>query len=122
MTPTLWGREPALWIATIAALLGIGVTLGLDGLSAEQAAAIVALLSALAAIWTAWLVRPVAPALFTGAVTAAAVLLAAYGLEVSQQTVGAVNLAVIALLTFLTRGQVSPAHDVDPAVLGKHRG
>jgi len=118
-TPTLFGREPALYIAAIAAILGIAVTLGIDGLSATQAAAIVAVLNAAAAVWTAMLVRPIAPAAFTGLVSAAAALLAAYGLDVSQETVGAINGAVLAVLALLTRGQVSPARNVDPAVLGK---
>lgn len=119
MSPTLFGREPALWIAALAALLGIGVTLGLDGLSATQAAAIVAVLNAAAAVWTALKVRPVAPAAFTGAVSAGAALLVAYGLDVSQETVGAINVAVLAVLSLLTRGQVSPAGRIDPAVLGQ---
>lgn len=108
-TPSVLGREPALWIAAIAAVLGIGVTFGLDGLSAGQAAAIVVALNAAAAVWAALLVRPIAPAVFTGAVSAGAALLAAYGLHVSQETVGAVNVAVLAVLGLLTRGQVSPA-------------
>jgi hypothetical protein len=107
--PTLWGREPALWIAALAALLGIGVTLGLPFLSPGQAAAIVAVLNAAAAVWMAVLTRPIAPAAFTGATAAAAALLAAYGLHLPQETVGAVNVAVLAVLALLTRGQVSPS-------------
>lgn len=120
-TPTIMGREPALWIAAITAGLGVLVTLGLDGLSAEQAAAIVAVLNAAAAIWLALLVRPIAPAVFSGAVSAGAALLLAYGLPVPPETVGAVNLVVLTVLSLLTRGQVSPATQVDPAVLGQRR-
>ncbi|MEV1331112.1 hypothetical protein AB0J20_16220 [Micromonospora costi] len=107
----LFGREPTLWIQAIAALLGVFVTFGLPGLSATQAAAIVAALTAAAAAVNAALVRPVAPAAFTGLVTAVAVLVAAYGLNVSQETVGAVQVAVVGFLALLTRNQVTPAAD-----------
>lgn len=110
-----FGREPTLYIQAISAALGVAVTFGLDGLSATQAAAIVAVLTAVTTAINAALVRPVAPAAFTGLVTAAAVLLAAYGLEVAQETVGAVQVAVIAVLALLTRTQVAPTADVPRA-------
>lgn len=112
----IFGREPTLWINTIAALLGIVVTFGWDGLSATQAAAIVAVLQGLLSAVNAVLVRPVAPAAFTGLVTAVAVLGAAYGLNASQEQVGAVQFAVLALLVLMTRNQVTPASD--PAIGG----
>lgn len=107
----LFGREPTLVIQAVSALLGVVVTFGMDGLSATQAAAIVAALTAVTAAINAALVRPVAPAAFTGLVTAVAVLVAAYGLEVSQETVGAVQVAVVGVLALLTRTQVTPAAD-----------
>ncbi|WP_371409722.1 hypothetical protein OG423_14045 [Micromonospora zamorensis] len=107
----LFGREPTLVIQAISALLGVVVTFGIDGLSAIQAAAIVAALTAVTTAINAALVRPVAPAAFTGLVTAVAVLVAAYGLEVSQETVGAVQVAVVGVLALLTRNQVTPTSD-----------
>lgn len=107
----LFGREPTLYIQALSAMLGVFVTFGVDGLSATQAAAIVAVLSAVLAAVNAAMVRPVAPAAFTGLVTAVAVLVAAYGLEVSQETVGAVQVAVVGVLALLTRNQVTPAAD-----------
>ena len=104
----LFGREPTLYIQAISALLGVAVTFGIDGLSAEQSAAIIAVLSAVLAAVNATMVRPVAPAAFTGLVTAVAVLVAAYGLDVSQETVGAVQVAVVGVLALLTRNQVTP--------------
>ncbi|WP_047892145.1 hypothetical protein [Micromonospora sp. RV43] len=105
---TTFGREPTLYIQALSALLGVLVTFGIDGLSAEQSAAIIAVLSAVLAAVNATLVRPVAPAAFTGLVTAVAVLVAAYGLDVSQETVGAVQVAVVGVLALLTRNQVTP--------------
>lgn len=107
----LFGREPTLYIQALSAMLGVFVTFGVDGLSATQAAAIVAVLSAVLAAVNAAMVRPVAPAAFTGLVTAVAVLVAAYGMEVSQETVGAVQVAVVGVLALLTRNQVTPAAD-----------
>lgn len=107
----IFGREPTLVIQAISALLGVIVTFGIDGLSAIQAAAVVAVLTAVTTAINAAAVRPVAPAAFTGLVTALAVLVAAYGLNVSQETVGAVQVAVVGVLALLTRNQVTPAAD-----------
>ncbi|MEU5946325.1 hypothetical protein ABZ793_12275 [Micromonospora sp. NPDC047465] len=107
----IFGREPTLYIQALSALLGVFVTFGLPGLSATQAAAIVAALTAVTTAVNAAMVRPVAPAAFTGVVTALAVLVAAYGLEVSQETVGAVQVAVVGVLALLTRTQVTPTAD-----------
>lgn len=104
----IFGREPALVIASLSAGLSLLVTFGF-GLSAEQAGAIVAVISAVFAAATAAVTRPIAPSAFTGLVAAVAALLAAYGLELSAEKVGAINAVVLAGLALLTRGQVSPA-------------
>lgn len=101
-------REPTLIISTVAALLGLLVTFNLHWLNAGQAALIVALFNAILGAWNALKVRPIAPAAFTYLVGTAAVLAAAYGLHVSEQTVGAVNGVVLAVLALLTRAQVTP--------------
>ena len=46
---------------------------------------------------------------------AGAVFLAAFGWETSQETIGAVNMAALAVLTLLTRGQVAPSSPDAPA-------
>jgi hypothetical protein len=101
------GREPALIISTLSALLSLIVTFNV-GMSGEQAGAIVAVTSAVFGAITAAMTRPIAPAAFTALVAAGAALLAAYGLNVSAETVGATNAVVLAVLALLTRGQVSP--------------
>jgi len=53
-------REPTLWLQTISALLAVLVTFGFTGLSATQAALIVAALSAVIGAVNAVVVRPVA--------------------------------------------------------------
>lgn len=101
--------EPALWIGVLSAALSLVATFGFGWLSAEQAALVVAAINAVAAAVTAWRVRPIAPAVFTGAAGAVIALAGAYGLHLSQPTIGGVNVLVVAVLALLTRGQVSPA-------------
>jgi lipopolysaccharide export LptBFGC system permease protein LptF len=108
MSLKLLGREPALIIGVVSAALSLVVTLGV-GLSTDQAGAIVAVISGVFAAVAAVLTRPIAPAAFTGLVTVAAALLSAYHFNVAPGTVAAINTTVLAILTLLTRGQVSPA-------------
>ncbi len=103
----IWGREPALFIGAISAALSLAVTLGV-GLTANQAGGWTAVISGASAAVTAVATRPIAPAAFTGLVTVSADLLSAYHYDLSASTVAAVNGTVIAVLTLLTRGQVSP--------------
>lgn len=107
-------REPTLVIGVVAAILSLIVSFGFDWMTAEQAALIIAALNGVLGVVNAVKVRPVAPAAFTYAVGAVAALLAAYGLNVGQETVGAINGLVLAVLMLLTRGQVTPAKDPRP--------
>lgn len=113
----IFGREPTLVLQTISALLSILVAVGIPQLSANQAGLIVAAISAGFGVVNAFLVRPVAPTAFVGLVGAAAALLAAYGLDVSQMVVGSISAATVAVLTLLARAQVTPV--VDPVALDR---
>lgn len=101
-------REPALIIGAVSAGLSLLVALGIGGLTSEQAALIVAAITAVGGVVTALATRPVAPAAFTAAVTAVADLLAGFHYSVAPATVAAVNGVVLAVLALLTRAQVSP--------------
>jgi len=103
-----FGTEPALIVGAFSAALSLVVTLGV-GLSAAQAGAWTAAISAAFGVVAAVMTRPIAPTAFTTLVTVAADLLAAYHYNVSASTVAAVNTFVLAMLTLITRGQVSPA-------------
>lgn len=111
----IFGREPALWLALIGALVTWAVSLGLGWLNAGQATAII---TAVTAVVIALTTRPIAPGLFVAAVSAAAALFAEYGLEWSDAAVtglGGIILAGFAL--FGIRPQVTPAADPAPTAL-----
>lgn len=102
------GYEPVVLMNTLAASLGLIVSLGITGLTDAMAGGSVAFVTAVLGAYAAWKTRPVAPQAFTTVVAAGAVLLATFGYDVAQETVGAINVFVLALLTLLTRGQVTP--------------
>jgi hypothetical protein len=102
-------REPTAIIGTVAAILAVLVPFGVEGFSAEQVGLInTAMLAVLGAV-NAITVRPIAPAVFTYAVSALATLAAAYGFELPAGAVGAIGAAVVAVLALVTRAQVTPA-------------
>ena len=105
----IFGREPVVVLNTLAAALGLIVSLGFTSLTTEQAGAIVGIATALLGALAAAVTRPIAPQAFTTLVAAGGVLVAAFGYEVSQATLGAINTFALAALTLLTRVQVSPA-------------
>lgn len=108
-------REPTLILSAVSGLLAIVVSFGFDALSAEQAGLIVAVLSAVIGLVNAVAVRPVPPAAFTGFIAAGAALLTSYGLNFTQEQVGSVQVAVVALLALVTRMSVTPVSDPRPA-------
>lgn len=110
----LFGREPVVVLNTLSAILGLIVTLGFTSLTAEQAGATVAVVSAILGGIAAAMTRPIAPQAFTAIVAAGASAVAAFGFEVSQETVGAINTVVLATLTLLTRVQVTPSSPSAP--------
>lgn len=110
-----FSREPSLIISTVAALLSLVAGFGLDFLTTEQAGLIVAVLTGALGIYNALKVRPVAPAAFTYTVGVVATLLSTYGLDLSQERIGLINGAVLAVLAFLLRGQVSPVETASTA-------
>jgi len=111
----LFGREPVVVLNTLSAVLGLIVSLGVTSLTAETAGAIVGVATAILGAVAAAMTRPIAPQAFTAVVAAGATLVATFGYEVSQGTIGAINTVVLATLTLLTRAQVSPSAPTAPA-------
>lgn len=113
MIVKLFGREPSLVIGAVGSVLTVLAALNLPGFSAGAAAALTALVSAAVIAFTT---RPVAPALYTGVITAGAALLAEYGLHLSDGLVAAISAATLALFALAgVRPQVTPSADPQPA-------
>lgn len=111
----IFGREPALIVAFIGAVVAWVATLGWHWLNAGQATAIITFISGLLIALTT---RPWGPALFVAVVSAGAALFGEYGLNISQAAVaglGAIVLAGFAL--FGIRPQVTPVADQAPTAL-----
>jgi hypothetical protein len=108
----IFGREPALILSVVGALVTWAVSLGFDWLNAGQATAIVTFITGAVIAATT---RPIAPALFVAVVAAGAALFGEYGLHWSDAGVtgvGAIILTGFAL--FGIRPQVTPADDPRP--------
>jgi hypothetical protein len=105
-------REPALILAVISAALSLIVTFNI-GLTSDQAGLWVAVITAVFALATALATRPVAPAVFTGLVTAVGALLMGYHFHVDPAVLAQVNGLVLAVLTLVTRHQVTPLTKAD---------
>lgn len=111
MTPTktkLFQREPTLWLAVINAVIILLGTFSFHYLTGQQAALIVVAVNAVAAAINAYAVRPISPAVFIYAVASILAVAGAYGLNLSIETVAAINAVIVPVLALLTRGQVSP--------------
>ncbi|MER5461684.1 hypothetical protein ABT010_13540 [Streptomyces sp. NPDC002668] len=104
---TIFGREPALWLNSLAAVLGLVVTFNV-GLTEAQAGWLVAGASAILGAIAAALTRPIAVQAFTALVATVASAVGAFGFEVAPTTTAAINGVVLAVLMFITRGQVTP--------------
>lgn len=108
----IFGKEPAVIIALVGALVTLLVSFKMPGIDAGAGAAITTFLTAAIIAATT---RPIAPALFTAVVSAGAALLAEYGLEWSDAQVGALSgLVLVAFTLFGIRPQVTPNANAVP--------
>lgn len=103
----IFGREPALILQGIGALLSLAIALGLP-LTTEQAGLTVAVVSAVFGAVAAAMARPIAPQAFVAVVATVAALTASFGFELSPELIGALNATIIAALALASRQQVSP--------------
>lgn len=113
----IFGREPALFLNSLSAILGLVVTFNV-GLTEAQAGWVVASVSAILGAIAAALTRPIAVQAFTALVATVASAVAAFGYEVQPTTTAAINGLVLAVIMFITRGQVTPSRPDAPATSG----
>lgn len=112
MTPRLFGREPALWIAAIQGLLILLFTLGVPGIDGALAGAVSLVLTAASTAYSALATRPIAPTVFTGVLVAAVQLGTRWGLDLSEVQISSITAFVALVVTLVVRGQITP--DADP--------
>ena len=106
MNDSRWfGREPALVLQAIAAALTLLIGFGVPGLNDNLAGAIMAFLTAAAAVWTALHVRPVAPTIFSGLIAAATALVSTFWVDITQAQTALITSFVAVLVTLITRPQ-----------------
>jgi hypothetical protein len=117
MTPTLFGREPALWLQTITAALALLVAVPGAGINDTFAALLISAIAAGFTAWQAFLVRPVAPTVFSAGIAAVAPLFAYFGLDFTQTQVGLFSAAVAAVIALWVRPQSTPRADPSGAVV-----
>lgn len=109
------GKATAQWTLSIAAVAGVlnwVAGFGWHALTPAEAGWIITVISAVAACVASLKTRPIAPQVWTYAITAVAGLGGAYGLHFNQGSVAAFSTAFLAVLALLTHGQVSPASKV----------
>lgn len=102
------GRQPALWIAALNALLTILGTVGLHWFTQENAGAFVAVVNLASAAAIAYTTRPVRPSAFTALISGLVALLVSYGIHLPDQFLATINVAVFPFLALITSGDVSP--------------
>lgn len=116
----IFGREPAVILGLVGAVLTWLAGLNIPGLNAGQAAAIV---TALTALVMAWATRPVAPALFVAVLAPLSALFAQYNLHWSEASVTGLGAVILAVCAFFgVRSQVTPAVDPAPTALPSDAG
>jgi hypothetical protein len=108
-----WSREPAAWVTVLAAVLTLVATFGVEWLTAEHLPLWLAAIDAVAALVIVIRVWPPAPALITGAVVTVGALVVGYGVQVSDETLGAINFFALSIF-MLVRDQQSPKGDLAP--------
>lgn len=104
----IFGREPAIYIGAIEAIIALLVTFNFSGLSNAQAGVIVALVVAIGGLVTAFATKDALLAAITGVVKAALIVGVAYGLHISQEQMGLVLGIVAALGAAYVRTQTAP--------------
>lgn len=103
----IFGREPAAWVALIESALVLAVAFGL-GWSAEQVAAVIAVVTALGGVYLAYVTKDTLLGVTVGLAKSVLALLVGFGVDVSAEVAAAVIGFVTVTLGFWQRTQTSP--------------
>lgn len=122
MQVKLFGREPAVWLYVINAVVAFLVTLPAIGLTEESAGWVMTIATGAVALLVAMLTRPFVVSALTGALTTIFAGLASFGLPLTEQQTGAFVFLVSAVLGLLLRSNVSPNEATSSYPPGVHSG
>lgn len=111
--------EPTILVQAAQAILGLLVALNVVGFTEAQTGAVLGVVAAASGLLIALTVRPFAWAAVTGFVQAGAVGVAEFGLELTEQQVGAVY-TTVAVLGMVLRQFVTPEVKLEPLVRTSH--
>jgi hypothetical protein len=112
----IFGREPAVWLHAIQAVLAFFITIPAVqawGLNQVTADAIVTVLSGIVAVWVAIATRPLVASALIGAVQTILTGIVAFGFDISSVTQGALLVGLNGLLVLLMPLGLTPT--IDPA-------
>jgi hypothetical protein len=115
--PTIFGRDPAVWVGLIQAALTLAAALWLDW-SNEQVGAVVLVVVLVGDGFVAWVTHDTMLGVVVGLVKALAGAALAFGYEVSAETLAAVVSFVTVGTSFFQRTQTFPSYDPPKAVPG----
>lgn len=108
----IFGREPAALVGLVEGLLAVLLSFGLFALDQEQVAAIVAVVTAVLGVVTAYATKDTMLGVIVGLGKSVLVLGAAYGLALNDSQTGALIAAITLLAGFWHRSHTSPVETV----------
>lgn len=120
MQVKLFGREPAVILYVINAVVAFLVTIPAVGLTAESSGWVMTIANGVVALLVAVLTRPFVVSALTGAISTVLTGLAAFGLPFTEQQTGAFVMVVSAVLGLVLRANVSPAPSTSEYPPGTH--
>jgi len=109
MQVKIFGREPAVWLYVINAIVAFLATIPAVGLTEESAGWVMTIASGVVALLVALLTRPFVVSALTGALSTILTGMASFGLPMTEQQTGAFVIMVSAVLGLVLRSNVSPA-------------
>lgn len=111
----IFGREPAVWLGLIAAGLALLVPMGVVDFTSDEIALIMAAVTAVFGVITAYLTHDVMLGVLVGLVNAVAALFVGFGVNVNPDLTASIIGVVTVLVSFFQRTQTFPEQGFTPA-------
>lgn len=108
MKGQIFGREPAVFVGVIEAAIAVAIAVGILDWDTDQIGAVMAVVVVIGGIVTAFLTHDTLLGGLIGLVKAGAVLLAAFGLNLSPDVTATLIAFLVAIAALFQRTQTSP--------------